>query len=63
MTPAPSGVPDKSRKRKEVNTMRNLDLPDQSWSVEDADTSETPDPTADAGNDDNDQSRSFHYGG
>ena len=45
--------------------MRNLDLPDQSWSVEDAEMPETPDPTADAGNDDDDQAttRSFHYGG
>jgi hypothetical protein len=37
--------------------MRNLDLPVQSWSVKDAE------PTADAENDDNDQNRSFHYGG
>jgi hypothetical protein len=39
--------------------MRNLDLPDQSWSVNDADTSAA---IADAGTDD-DVNRSFHYGG
>jgi hypothetical protein len=35
--------------------MRNLDLPDQSWSAD-------PEPAINAGNDDN-QNRSFHYGG
>lgn len=43
--------------REEVSAMRNLDLPSQSWSVD-----ETPGLSADAGKDDSTQPRSFHYG-
>lgn len=41
--------------------MRNLDLPDQSWSIDDsADSADSSEPRVDV---DDTQNRSFHYGG
>lgn len=43
---------------KEVNVMRNLELPSQSWHVEDAERSDTPETETD-----DSTYRSFHYAG
>jgi hypothetical protein len=43
--------------------MRNLELPDQSWSADDVPDTANDTRNDDAGNDDDWQNRSFHYGG